>query len=271
MKTKTVIFAASCILLILAGSFSCSLIQQKTKGNGNMVTRDIPAGDYTHIRFEGLSGMNIHYTQSETEPEIKVTVDENIFSMYEFTAEKSGLTLKPRKEYEKNRFIPTRFEITVRTGTLKSLLLAGNHTFASDTPLHGDELTLKAAGHNHIRLNNGVTVDRIEAEITGNGEITLSGISGKKITSAITGAGQINLGGRTETASVKITGNGKLQAFELQTEEMRSEIAGSGSVEISVSRSLHSTIAGFGNVRYKGNPPHIDSNIAGSGKVSRSE
>jgi hypothetical protein len=222
----------------------------KIKGNGRLVTQQIPAGDYTEIRVEGASEIKITYSQAEADPEVKVTVDENIFSTYDFTVSKSCLTIRPKAEYRHSRFAPTRFDVTASSKTLEKVSITGDHTFTVATPLHSETLNLG---------------------ITGNGKITASEAEGTNLHVGITGSGQASLGGRIETASVGITGNGRLQAYDLQVEDMQCDITGSGRVETFVNGRLKVNITGSGRVHYKGSTQRVNFHGTGTGKVVKED
>ncbi|MDR3268144.1 MAG: DUF2807 domain-containing protein [Tannerella sp.] len=251
---------------------SCiSLFRTKIRGNGDLVTEHIPAGDYTAIRVEGQSGITIRYVQSDAAPEVTVTVDRNIFLMYECTVKNSELIIKPQEEYRQARFVPTQFEVTAHSGALHKVNLAGNHTFVADLSVHGNELKLNAVGDSHIRLNDSVHVDRLDVTIVGGGTVTTPLLEGKTLGVNITGSGDVNPGGRMETASIHITGSGEVHGFGLQVDELKSEIAGSGTIEVYVNNRIDAGFIGSGKVTYRGNPQHIHHHATGGGKVIKVE
>jgi hypothetical protein len=46
-------------------------------------------------------------------------------------------------------------------------------------------------------------------------------------------------------------------------------IAGSGNAAVSAEDSLRASVSGSGDIRYNGNPPHVESSVAGSGSVKQ--
>jgi hypothetical protein len=268
MKTKSVL----CIFLMCMSSCYSFQTQDriKIKGDGNLVSRQIPVGDYREIQVKGMSAAKISYTQSEADSKADVTVDENIFLMYEFTVKNACLIIQPKKEHEHDRFLPTQFEVTLGSRAMEKVQITGNHTFTMDTPLHGDALELSATGNGHILLNSDVSVGKLDMHITGNGTIRTPRLNAKTLSARITGSGQMNLGGRAETVSAQITGSGDVHAFELQADDLQGGITGSGSIEAHVNRLIQAHVTGSGSINYKGTP-HIDFSVTGTGKIRKAE
>ena len=82
------------------------------------------------------------------------------------------------------------------------------------------------------------------------------------------GVGLSNLSGTVDNFSYILSGVGDLKAFDLSTSNTNINISGNGNAEISVSDNLVVTIAGGGNVSYKGDPA-LTSNITGTGTVTK--
>ena len=112
-----------------------------------------------------------------------------------------------------------------------------------------------------------IQIDRLEC----NGTVTLTTtepIESDSLVCKISGAGKYTLLGSAEKEYIEISGAAEVHGFDLQTSSCRVKISGSGKVETSVSDTLDVTIAGIGNVVYKGKPEVINKKISGLGKVT---
>lgn len=106
----------------------------------------------------------------------------------------------------------------------------------------------------------------LEVEIDGSGDLELD-VKTESLETTINGSGDIKLSGKTDEHDIEINGSGDVLSFDLSTKETEIEINGSGSCEIDVSESLDILINGSGDVKYKGNPEHVNQRINGSGEV----
>ncbi len=112
--------------------------------------------------------------------------------------------------------------------------------------------------------------DDLEFAVSGSGDIELE-VETSDIQSAISGSGDIILSGNANTQEVAISGSGGISAYDLKTDKASISISGSGQCKVNVSSSLEVSIAGSGDVYYKGNPAKLDSSIVGSGDVVAKE
>ena len=66
-----------------------------------------------------------------------------------------------------------------------------------------------------------------------------------------------------------MSGSGDLRLFDLRAREVHVSIAGSGDAKVNASERLDATVAGSGDVRYRGNPKEVAQSVNGSGSVER--
>jgi hypothetical protein len=253
------------VCALLTGSCLSSL---RIKGDGLPVTREITISDYNAIRCEGP--MKIDYTRSDDAPGLTVTVDRNIFEMYDFSVRDGMLRIKPKKEYRDKLFAPTLFTVVTSSTDLRRVDAAGKTEFTVNSPLRTEELKFSLAGRTTVNLKDSVILRKLNVDIAGRGTLNAFALAGERFGGDIAGSGDINLGGRMATASFDIAGSGTVHAFNLQTEEVKCSIAGSGKLEISASSSIHADIAGSGSIRYRGDP-RVVSKTAGLASVRKAD
>ncbi len=265
MKTRIAIFSLLSLLFLLNGCLSKQII----KGDGNIVTKNVPVGEYTKINSAG--SIQINYSQSDETPFLQVTTDQNIYDMFEFFVENNTtLVIRLKKEHRWDIHIrPTEFTVNTNSRKLEKADIAGSTIFNANSALQAEQLRFSLSGSGTINLNGPVESDKFETEIAGSATLNAYQLNTQEFKGNIAGSGTLNLGGKTQKAIFEIAGSGNVRAFDFRIEDMRCEIAGSGDIEAYVNNSINVSSAGNGRVKYKGNPSDIKRSIIGSGSVEK--
>lgn len=82
------------------------------------------------------------------------------------------------------------------------------------------------------------------------------------------GAGGVRAAGRIGRLSVHSEGAGSIDAAELIARAVDIHIEGAGRANVNASESLKARIEGAGLIRYSGNPPSVEKDIEGIGRIS---
>ena len=265
MKTKLLILCGTWSLLLLLNS---CISAQIIRGSGDLVTEEIPIGNYNKIQV-GQASIDVTYTQTDQPAGLSVVTDRNIFDKYIFRVEDGKLEIRPKPEYRYASFQPTRFTVTTRSAGLNKIDKAGSGNFTVDSPLNTENLGIDLAGSGKVYFNETLTANDIDVDVAGSGNLNATDIQARSLDGDIAGSGRMSLAGRIAKVSFDIAGSGSVHAFDLQVEDVDCDIAGSGNVEISVSNSIKLDVAGSGSIKYKGNPQHIKQDIAGSGRIQK--
>lgn len=240
------ILFAVCLLLV-----GCQM--KAVRGDGNLVTEIIPISDYEKLEASSAS-MKIKYVQSDEAPFLKVTVDKNIYDMYDFQVEDGNeLRIIPKQSHRQIFFSPTEFTVVTNSRHLRKAEMAGQVELNVDSRLITDKFNLEMAGSVVVNLNDSVITDNLDVEIAGSGQLNAMAIRCNFLKGDIAGSGNLNLGGFADECSYEIAGSGSVHSFNLESNRMNGEIAGSGSLEIFVNEQINMAVAGIGKVKYKGN------------------
>lgn len=105
-----------------------------------------------------------------------------------------------------------------------------------------------------------------ELDLSGSGNVTATGVTGRHFDADISGSGNIRAAGRVEAVSTSIAGSGNIRLFDLVARRGDARISGSGNISVNAADALDARISGSGNIRYRGRP-RVDSKISGSGNV----
>jgi hypothetical protein len=132
-----------------------------------------------------------------------------------------------------------------------------------------DVRALSYSGSGKILVDGVISSDDdLSLEVAGSGDIEAA-IDCPVVDADITGSGTIKLRGQTRDVKIDIAGSGDYKAEDLKSENTKISIAGSGSAWVFASTDLDISIAGSGDVFYKGNPSNVKRSVAGSGNIKR--
>jgi hypothetical protein len=105
--------------------------------------------------------------------------------------------------------------------------------------------------------------------LSGNGQISVTGISTPQLTVTISGNGLVSAAGTATRLDVTINGNGKAQLSQLSARDVNAVVSGSGLIQVTATTSLDAAVPGSGTIIYSGNPPQVITSVTGSGTVAR--
>ncbi|MDD3715644.1 MAG: DUF2807 domain-containing protein [Candidatus Marinimicrobia bacterium] len=132
---------------------------------------------------------------------------------------------------------------------LEEIQVIGESDIRSEGSWKGESLSLDVAGALHLAAD--LQVEEFDIEIAGAANLELRGSAGK--------------------FNIECAGAGSVRAYDFLANAVNMDIAGVCTANIYAAQSLNINIAGLGNVRYKGNPPEVNIEKAGMGKIRQIE
>jgi hypothetical protein len=163
-------------------------------------------------------------------------------------------------------------DLTIKVGGEPSVTIEADENLLAHftTEVAADELTI--ASDQSYTTSSGVkitvTAPALEGvALLGSGSIGATGVAAKSLAVKLAGSGNITLAGSAERAAATLTGSGNVRMFDLVTKEAHVNLGGSGNVEVNATDTAQLNIGGSGNITYMGNPPHLQQNVTGSGKI----
>jgi hypothetical protein len=103
----------------------------------------------------------------------------------------------------------------------------------------------------------------------GAGSATIEGLTGGNLTISNAGAATIRAAGHAGRLSVELDGVGTIEASQLYAGDVSVENNGVGRVDVRAAGTLTIAVNGVGEVRYAGNPTHVESHVNGIGRIVR--
>ena len=227
------------LLLALPLLAGCNTMMDCTEGNGIVTTDSRTTELFNEVLVEGSFEVIL---KRGTNPSVVIEADSNLHSQILATVKSDELTLSTKGCVEASK--PIR--ITVTAPAYQVLEVNGSGSITSPELISAD--------------------DELELTVDGSGKIDLDVHAGT-VTSELDGSGSITLRGGAQGQKVDMSGSGNYTAPDLLVKETVVKISGSGNAEVNSQAALTVDISGSGNVRYKGAPQKLNSNISGSGKL----
>lgn len=165
-------------------------------------------------------------------------------------------------------------DITVTLGEQPSLTVTADDNILPVIDTDVTNGTLVIGNHDSYETKIGVKIAIVTTtldafELNGSGDVKITGLSGDKFSARIRGSGDLSAEGAVKSLSASIAGSGDLKLADLKTSHADVSISGSGSAIVNSEQSLAAAVTGSGDIRYRGNPPKVQSSVTGSGSVHK--
>jgi hypothetical protein len=250
------------IFLWVFGLASFAQAADHVKGSGTLETRERKIADYNAIRIDGV--YEIHYEQSDNEPFIEITVDDNL-QQYVLAEIKDRTLTVGFKGVKVDHF--TKFVIKTNSKWLKEARIAGNANFMVNSPLTGDETVIKTKDNSLVQLKQPVVLGKLDLDVSGSANIVVDQLEVDKLECTINGSGSITLKkGKAKEGAYGIMSSGDIHAFGVEAPELKCNVTGSGTAEVHATENLRISLVGSGHVRYKG-PTAVHQKKIGKGTI----
>jgi hypothetical protein len=163
--------------------------------------------------------------------------------------------------------------VTVVAGARQSVVVHADSNLLSHvttqvkagTLIIGDVGSFNAKSPTYVE----VSVPSLAAlDLSGSGNITVTGIRAPQLTVTVPGSGDIAASGSVTRLDISIDGAGDAQFSGLIARNVDAVIGGSGSIFVTATQSLDAKVPGSGAVLYSGGPAQVTTSISGSGSVT---
>jgi hypothetical protein len=103
--------------------------------------------------------------------------------------------------------------------------------------------------------------------IVGSGDADIRGIHSKSFDIAVSGSGGIEASGQADRLQASISGSGDMNLSQLRAATASASISGSGDMKLYVTGGLSGQISGSGHISYSGKPKNVSKSVSGSGEI----
>jgi hypothetical protein len=106
-------------------------------------------------------------------------------------------------------------------------------------------------------------------DLSGDGQISVTGISTPQLTVTVSGSGQLSAAGTATRLDVTISGAGQAPLAPPPPRAGRALVSGSGLIQVTATASLDAAVPGSGSIVCSGNPSQVNTSVTGSGTITR--
>ncbi len=249
-------------VIMLLGLFFTVQAADHVKGNGKLTSKKITIGDYNAIKIDGVIDFN--YEQSNAEPTIEITVDENLHDYVDVDINDRVLSVR-FKGAKVDHY--TKFIVKTNSKWLKEVKASGNANFMVNSRLTGDETKINANSNCLVQLKEPVKIGKLDLNVSGSANMVINDLTADKLECSINGSGTITLKkGDAKEGEYSITSSGEIMAFGVAVPELNCKMTGNGTMEVHATNNLKANIIGKGKIRYKG-PTAVQQKVIGKGSV----
>lgn len=236
METTKIQTLAVAVLLLFSTT-SC-LDELFIEGNGIQRTEERSDEGFTEIATNG--DFEVHVTPGRTYS-VEVTAESNLLPYISTEVDGKKLKIRTTGIHSLRQTLP--IEIYITTPILNGVSISGSGYIETGSFL-SDDFYAHISGSGDIITK--VNCDKIDANVSGSGILTISGIA--------------------DYTRFLISGSGKIKSYNLEQSDCDATISGSGDMYVNAANSIDAHISGSGKVFYI-NYPAIHTSISGSGGV----
>lgn len=218
--------------------------QEKIKGNGTVITKNITTASYDKVQVSGFFDVDLIAGE---EGKITLEGEENLLDFVAIEVIGNELKIGTQRDKRISTSKGKKIQITVPFQTLNEVSLAGS----------GD-----------VTTKNTITSRQFTTILSGSGDLHLD-VEANDVTAKLTGSGDIVLKGKSENFNCNVVGSGDITAVDLVSANVDSTITGSGDCKVFCSEFLQARVNGSGDIDYSGDPKRKDTKVTGSGSISK--
>jgi hypothetical protein len=255
-----VVVCVAGIALLAAG---CGTAVVPTRGSGMVVSETRDLRGFNAISLAGVGTARVQQGGTDS---VVVEAEENLVPLITTTVENGRLRigLKPGVSISPTR--PIVYRITV--ARLDGADVSGSGAIEAAGTIQTDHFTARISGSGSMKIA-ALEVQKVAGEISGSGNLTIDRVAATQLQCDVSGSGNVRLAGRADDADLGISGSGAVHAADLQCRSADVSIAGSGDATVHTTERLTGDISGSGSLRFRGQPSVLQTNVRGSGSVSR--
>lgn len=236
MKTKNNLSVLALVVVMII--MSCNVVGER--GSGNVVRQERNVSTFDALEVSG--SFDVYLSQGSTQSVI-LEADDNLMDNIKTEVFGSTLKIETKKPIRNAKSL----KVYITVATMKRIDVSGAVNIQTQTKFTQDALSLEISGATDAKLD--LAVQKLEVNSSGGCDLKLSGYA---TNFAIDGSGAVDI-----------------KAYDMLSEVVSIEISGAGNAQVSVTKELKANISGAADVRYKGNPAKVWSDVSGAGSIKK--
>ena len=240
MKSKIYAIALMTAVIMLVSNAGCA---SRRDAGVNIVSTEIAVSSFERINISSNANVRFHLAD---EHRVVVSIDENFVERLDIRTARNNTLNIGVSGRNTNRI--TRFVVDVYSPRVTNVSISGAGTFTTvDT----------------------ISVPRFEVSVSGSGRMSGT-IETTNFAGSVSGSGNISvLGNARNNANVTVSGSGSFDGDRFLVRNATVNVSGSGSANVYAIESLNARVSGSGSVIYRGEPSNINTQVSGSGRITR--
>jgi putative autotransporter adhesin-like protein len=114
-----------------------------------------------------------------------------------------------------------------------------------------------------------ITVPALDsATLSGSGNLAVTGVRGESFRARLEGSGVLDVAGAVDRLDAALTGTGEMRLEALAAREVTATLSGSGRLLVLATKTLDARLTGSGVILYGGDPEKVATNVTGSGVIA---
>jgi len=249
---------------------TCFVSAKPIKGNGKIVTKQIPLSQYTEIEFgKGINHSNqsftvlffvpwnrsvtpvFNYTQQTGPASVEVTIDDNLFSYLDIEVSDGLLKVKTKNG---QIIAPTKITVDGHSEKLESVKVSHGADFNIVSSLKGEKLEVHSSGGSDVNIQGPAQIDVCNFRLGGGGDLKADHLHCKEIIAIASGGSDIKLKGEADKANFQASGGSDIEAYDFIAKEVEFSASGGSDMNLHVTELLAGKASGGSDIRYYGSP-----------------
>lgn len=229
---------------------------------GEYITEEREVDVYNSVSVEG--GLRLILTD-RADSKVTITTYENIQPYIETYVKGKQLTIRPRRNtmFSGN----PRIRVYVSGTDLTSLDASGGSDIESTVALYPSSLSVSLSGGSSFNHEAGLNAGAVSYSVSGGGTVT-GEVNTAQLTVSMSGGSMINLKGSTKYYDLKeCSGGSDVAGFDMIAGTLSCSLSGGSKVKMTVVDKITVSASGGSQVRYKGLPDVISSDLSGGSSV----
>ena len=108
-----------------------------------------------------------------------------------------------------------------------------------------------------------------EVGIHGAAEVEIRGFHGDSFSFDVSGAAELEMDGTVDKLDINVSGAGEIDTRELKAKAVEISVSGAGEAKVYASESFEGRVSGVGSIDYWGDPEHQRTKVSGIGDISK--
>ena len=136
--------------------------------------------------------------------------------------------------------------------------------------LQGESVGMAVEGSGEIQIVK-LSAKSLKLVCSGSGDIAVGRLVGEDVDVSVRGSGDIVVSEPSDldTVEINLVGSGDVDLHAVNAQQAVINVMGSGDASIGEVQELEVNIIGSGDVKYRGEPDHLERTILGSGELHR--